>query len=288
MAKKVLIPVGVPFTQIPWEAIEDHGIDPFEFRVYCYLMRRANSATGRAFPSQRTIAEDLGMSKGKVNAAIKSLMSEGWIEVAERVDTGEPKHRQRIVYRVLGQRVPRLFNPDRTTTETGSPHEPVHGTVRTVSREGTEPYHGKVHNKNQQLEPELQPSKQRHDALVYALVDAIGYVKEEITEPAWGRLHRAAKTLNEVGADPGEVADRVLAYRVNFNGAAVTPTAIAANWADLAQLSRKVSDRRIRAVSAQQTAREAVRQAAGRGDTARNAIGRVDTPPDRERAEYDG
>ena len=80
-----------------------------------------------------------------------------------------------------------------------------------------------------------------HDKLVWALVAAMGWDHNEITEPTWGRLHRAAKDLEAVEANPADVARRAQVYRVNFRSATMTPNAIAANWADLAEPRQPVS-----------------------------------------------
>ena len=88
---------------------------------------------------------------------------------------------------------------------------------------------------------EAQRATNRHDKLVYALIFALEWNLDEITQPTWGRLHKAAKDLEAVEADPNEVARRAQVYRVNYRGATISPNAIAANWADLAEPRRPVS-----------------------------------------------
>jgi hypothetical protein len=80
-----------------------------------------------------------------------------------------------------------------------------------------------------------------HDQLVWALVDAMGWNRDEITQASWGRLHKAAKDLEDVGAEPDEIARRCQVYRVNYRGATISPNAIAANWADLAEPRQPVT-----------------------------------------------
>lgn len=97
--------------------------------------------------------------------------------------------------------------------------------------------------------PALRPNPSEHDQMVYALMAACGYEREDMTEPLWGRTHKAAKLLRQIGATATEVSRRAQLYQVNMPGAALTPTALAANWAALreprAGPSRKDIDRAV-------------------------------------------
>jgi DNA-binding MarR family transcriptional regulator len=64
-------------------AIDDMALDPYEFRVYCHLCRRAG-ANGRAWPGMQSIAAKCGMSKRKVVDCLKALHQRGMIEVERR------------------------------------------------------------------------------------------------------------------------------------------------------------------------------------------------------------
>jgi DNA-binding Lrp family transcriptional regulator len=78
-----------------WFWIDNEVIDtlaadmkPFALAVYVYLCRRANDAQ-EAWPSQRTIAEDLGINRGTVRSAVKQLSDMGMIRVeVERKEDG--------------------------------------------------------------------------------------------------------------------------------------------------------------------------------------------------------
>ena len=264
-----LIPAGVPFTQIANDAITDPQLDAYALRVYAYLMHRANT-THRAWPSQRTIAADCHMSRNTTAKAIDTLRTEGWITVA--ISPTATKHQQRHIYTVRGSKPARLpLEDNRPTTPTGSPREPAHDVTPTGSSREREPAHDVGRNNNHELQPEnnnhseAETAAQKvgrlshsqvglpfktgieiaamseHDKLVWALVAAMGWDHNEITEPTWGRLHRAAKDLEAVEANPADVARRAQVYRVNFRSATMTPNAIAANWADLAEPRQPVS-----------------------------------------------
>ena len=51
--------------------------------VYMYLKHRAN-AEGRCWPSVRTIAKDLSLSRATVQRALRELQQDGWIVVEPR------------------------------------------------------------------------------------------------------------------------------------------------------------------------------------------------------------
>lgn len=92
-------------------------------------------------------------------------------------------------------------------------------------------------------------SRQVHDGLVFALIAAAGWRQDEITETQWGALHRAAKTLADVGADPDEIRRRWIIYQVNYPGT-VTPSALAKHWAGCREAHRTLTDRQRRQLAA--------------------------------------
>ena len=51
--------------------------------VYMYLKHRAN-AEGRCWPSVRTIAKDLSLSRATVQRALRELQQDGWIAAEPR------------------------------------------------------------------------------------------------------------------------------------------------------------------------------------------------------------
>jgi hypothetical protein len=87
-----VIPKGVPFAQIPHDLICDLDVSHAAVRVYCYLMRRANS-DGRAFPGVRRIANETGMGRNTARRGIESLKAAGWIVVEREYDTESKKHK---------------------------------------------------------------------------------------------------------------------------------------------------------------------------------------------------
>lgn len=63
-------------------SLDDAGLDPFEFRIFCHLRRRAKDRT--AWPGMRSISEVTGISLNKVCLTIKSLQEKGFLVVHKR------------------------------------------------------------------------------------------------------------------------------------------------------------------------------------------------------------
>jgi hypothetical protein len=85
-------------------------------------------------------------------------------------------------------------------------------------------------NPSQPLRAEGRPRNELWDALV----EACGW-DGQLTKSQQGRVAAAMKELADIGADPAEVLRRASHYRVKYPGMDVTPTAISANWASIAQ-----------------------------------------------------
>lgn len=71
------------------------------------------------------------------------------------------------------------------------------------------------------------------DPIWDALMGACGITPTEITSSARGAYNAAAKALRDVGATPAEISRRARDYRMRFPNAALTPTALAKQWAAL-------------------------------------------------------
>lgn len=78
--------------------LDDAELDPFTFRVYANLCRRANDEL-RTWPSVANICEVTGISDRKVRESLRLLQSRGMIEVVPhyREDGGQSSNTYRIV-----------------------------------------------------------------------------------------------------------------------------------------------------------------------------------------------
>jgi hypothetical protein len=67
-----------------------------------------------------------------------------------------------------------------------------------------------------------------------ALTEVCGW-DGKLTKSQQGRVATSAKELSEIGASPDEVRRRASHYKAKYPGMDVTPTALSANWASIAQ-----------------------------------------------------
>ena len=75
------------------------NIEPLDKLIYICLLRYADNNTREAFPGQARIAKDIGITRQRVNTAIKILQDRGLIDVKQRFDkTGSQKSNHYIVY----------------------------------------------------------------------------------------------------------------------------------------------------------------------------------------------
>jgi predicted transcriptional regulator len=75
------------------------NLEPLDMLVYICLLRYANNRSKEAFPGQETIAKNVGISRKRVNIAVKVLEEKGLIKKQQRFDkTGGQKSNNYIVY----------------------------------------------------------------------------------------------------------------------------------------------------------------------------------------------
>jgi Helix-turn-helix domain len=68
-------------------AIDDAGLDPYEFRIYCHLKRRAQD--GVVWERQDRMADICRMSRKTVNEVLSRLEEKGWVEQRQRTLKGQ-------------------------------------------------------------------------------------------------------------------------------------------------------------------------------------------------------
>ena len=246
-----IIATGVPFSQLPHACILDTNVTNAAFRVYALLMKLANSE-GRAWPGHQYIADVLPLSKPTVKRALANLETIGWIAV----DRTQQAHQyyvhgelQTLPFPVGKETLP-VTELDRSGKET-SP-EPV-TELDPIENQDRQPV-----TDNQLARSATGTIKEQHDQMVWALVDAMGWDRDEVPAAQWGRIHKAAEMLTAIGADPGEVAFRAQVYQVNFAGATMTPNAIAVNWADLGTPREPIPARQVKRAAARAQSKAAI------------------------------
>jgi predicted transcriptional regulator len=75
------------------------NLEPLDKLVYICLLRYADNTSREAFPAMQRIADDIGITRQRVNTAIKILEQRGLIKKKKRFDkTGGKKSNLYIVY----------------------------------------------------------------------------------------------------------------------------------------------------------------------------------------------
>lgn len=231
-----------------------YNASPRALQVYCILRRHADytQSDAETFISRRKMADIAQCHVGTIDRAVADLVALRALDVVPRYADGR-----------------QTSNLYTVRTHRGVSTDAAPG-VRTDAADGVstdaEGYTESQTTESQKTELALRAfatRKEYHDAMAYALVDGLGWERDEVTEPSWARVHKAAKQLCDIDADPSDVPRRVAVYRATMNGAAVTPNAIASNWAQLAQLPTQISKRDVERASKRHAAKTAVAQIEG-------------------------
>lgn len=199
-----VIPKGVPYAQIPWAIIEDHDIPHSAFRVYCYLMRRANDHN-RAWPGQRRVAKDVGMSTATVAKAVKLLETGGWIGV-RRERRGDGKHEVNR-YEIYGHPV--------SVSKAPVADSATDGVADSATDQDTD----------RTTTSELVAAKPRNPYWDN-LVDLFG----EATKPQEGLYGAFVVFLRDGGYDPGEIPRRAALLAELWGPEKVTAASLWKHW----------------------------------------------------------
>ncbi len=247
-----------PFTQIPDWVILHPDLSHATIRVYAAICTHVNKERV-AFPGVRRIAEVAHCSPYTVQTALKELETVGAIQVTRSKNSkGENKPN---LYHLPLQGVPATSTRMPTTGTGGGPTSgtELYPSITTPIEQHQE---SEAHSvevveiDGQPYDVEISPgeildgSKDHHDAIAYALVSAMSWKTSEVSEPQWGKIHKAALTLTNLGVHPAEVAVRARVYQVNHPEWELTPNALAAWWADSSQARLKPSKGQVADISA--------------------------------------
>jgi hypothetical protein len=74
----------MPFVILPWAVLEDESLTAHDILVYSTIARYADSATGVAWPSRATVAEQARCDIKTVDRCIARLVSAGFLEKHKR------------------------------------------------------------------------------------------------------------------------------------------------------------------------------------------------------------
>jgi len=130
-------------------SLDDAGLDPFEFRIWCHLRRRAKERV--AWPGMRSIAEKTGISLGKVCPIIRSLQAKGFLTATKR--SGDQSN---IYIVTVPEEIQRPYNKQGVHDVNATVHE-VNATVHEVN--------ATVHDVNTRVSIEGNPIKEKSSCI---------------------------------------------------------------------------------------------------------------------------
>ena len=198
-------------------------IDPAPKLVLVALADHANGETGLCIPSQQALAVQCSMSVRSVQRHIQTLEEAGLLR-RERRTRGEGRGRTTDRYYLGDQHdnsgLTRQERPTNTTIATDQ-HDTVVVAEPEENQKGTKP-------------PAAAPRPRQKDLLFEALVQVSGQRLDRLTKSERGRINKACQELRQVGATPEQVRAAAGAYKREYPNAAVTATALAANWSKFA------------------------------------------------------
>ena len=220
---------GVKFAIVPEWVIDRLADKPRALVVYARLSRWSN-VDGDVNRSRADLAAACSISRDTLDRAMTDLKQSGCLIVTPRHDKQGNQLCNR--YTLTSQPVPHIdgtANLPPTTTSRGTAN--LRGGANLRPQED-KPKKSSLPKK--EAHADRTENQQKHDRMVDALIGAMGWVREQITETEWGRTHAAAKELTDIGADPEQIAARAERYPEMFRGCSMTPKALSANWAALA------------------------------------------------------
>ena len=185
--------------------------------VLLALADKANDE-GECWPSMGHVADLAGVSSRQVSNHLNSLEGLGLLS----------RTRQRRQDGTLGRYVYRLIIHRKPVT---SGNQLPAEAERTNHRKPASAHKATPRSATTTLASD-KPTRAR-DHVFEALVDACGLDIDELTSSARGAANKAAKELREIGASPEGIHARARLYVQKWPDAALTPSALAKNYAQL-------------------------------------------------------
>jgi hypothetical protein len=193
-----------------------------------------NERGGSCFPSLKTLEAETGLSERSVRYSLRSLESEGWLEIDKRQGRS---HTNTYVATSpeKGQEMPLFAKKGQMTTVKGAPDAPK-DVRRTTKALGDK-------------------SPRARDPIWDALVDLFG---AEAQGEERGRWNKAVKSLKAQGATPELVVKAAAAYRTHptFRDCAMTAMALTTNWTLLTANGKTTHDLKAKDLRARIVAQE--------------------------------
>ena len=216
------------FSVVPEWVIDHPDITDKALRLYCVLARYTDSDR-TAFPSRLTLANRMGRcNRSTVDRALEVLEAIGAVKVQRRLDPANPQKHLTSLYTLQVAARLRVAAPAQPPSRVGAARGSRVGAAQNENHLEREPLNELAAKKPR------SPAQRELDGLMESLIEACQYERTSITDPMWGNLRTAAATLRTVKAQPADVGQRAIHYRLNHPEWELTPTSLAKWWADSA------------------------------------------------------
>lgn len=196
---------------------------------------------GGAWPSVATLARYANCSERHVQRAIANLVDLGELQVVRQRggNEGTRADRRPNLYRVRVSCPPNCDGSTQHRLRGDAGDTPFDGATKQAQRGDISDTHGVT---PVSPEPSLEPSDKPlaatpRNQLFDAIATACEWNTDTLTRTARGQLNKAVKELHEAGATTDQVAGKAKAYRKQWPGMTLTPTALVKHWAALEDLT---------------------------------------------------
>ena len=198
-------------------------LPPAEKLVLLALADHYNGGTGLCIPGQKLLAEQASMSVRSVQRHLSALEERGLIGRSARF-RAEGRGRTSDAYSL------RFFQGDNLA--------PRNDDLKPTKATNQDDQHDNVVVAITGREPEekdLATSSRKpvNDGLFEKVAEVCGWDIKNLTKSSRGQLNKAVKELRDVRATSDQVGGKAAAYRKQYPGITLTPTALIKHWAAL-------------------------------------------------------
>jgi DNA-binding transcriptional MocR family regulator len=203
-------------------------VEPGPKLVLLALADHANGQTGLCIPGQKSLAKQCSMSVRTVQRHIQVLEDANLLRREARM-RGEGRGRTSDRY-YLGDQGDKSGLTRQVDATNATNQDDQHDTVGVAEPE-----------ENRKEEPIAatppKESAKNRDEVFEAVAEACGHNLKSLTRTARGQLNKAVKELKEVEATVQQISGKAAAFRKQYPGMTLTPTALIKHWAALADES---------------------------------------------------
>lgn len=228
----------VNFAIVP-EWVLFSGLSANAVRLYAVLNRHANKTTGKAVVRRTTLAEEVGgkkpLSTKTVDRCVNELVDLGAVSIKSRFgDQGQRSNEYTVNQVPLGA-VQMSIGGD-TSVQGVTGDTSVQGPLDTGVPPNESPSEREVTEREKTL---ASATRKREPDLVFEAVAEVCGIdwSDGLNDVEAGPLRRSVKALKAVDATPDEVRRRAANWPLVFEGATLTPMALAKWWGRLSNIA---------------------------------------------------